>query len=104
MVHVVRLVLFLLVNLAGWFAIPLVINLAHMLNVYPDLPNEDLLYNFGFLLLKAGPWVWVASAFMSVGYFFTRGELRIWLLLAPMYVPTIYSVLVITYFNFVKVV
>jgi hypothetical protein len=101
MVHVVRLVLFLLVNVAGWFVIPLVINLAHIMNVYPDLP-EDLLHTFAILLLVAGPWVWVAAALASVGYFFTRGELHIWLLLAPMYVPLVYSVLVITYFNFVK--
>src|SRR4051812_13976861 len=102
MVHVVKLILFLLVNLAGWFVIPLFINLAHMLNVYPDLP-EELLHTFAIMLLQIGPWIWVAAAMASVGYFFTRGELRIWLLLAPMYVPAIYSTLVITYFNFVKI-
>lgn len=103
MVHVVKLVLFLLINVAGWFAIPLAINLAHMMNVYPDLPDGAALHEFAVMLLGVGPWVWVAAALASVGYFFTRGELRAWLILAPLYVPTIYAILVITYFNFVKI-
>jgi hypothetical protein len=103
MVHVVKVILFAMICVAGFYVIPLVTNLSIMLNVYPSLPDGELVQSFAFWLFTGGIGMWLLASIASVGYFFTRGELRIWLLLGPMYVPAVYGILVITYYNFVKV-
>jgi len=100
MLHVVRILLFLLVNAAGYLSILLLSNGAIKMGVYPDmltLQDRDM---FETWLFGGGLWVWIASAFVSIGSFFTIGTMRNVLLLAPLYMTGSYVTLVILYFYF----
>ncbi len=101
--NLIKIVLFLLVNAAGWFTVPVVINLAVKLGRLPDVATTRPEYfeTYQFLLLGMAIPVWAIAALFSIGYFFATREARAWLLLAPIYVPALYSVGIITYFHFV---
>ncbi len=99
--HIVRVLLFLMVNAGGFYAVPALSVLAAMTNTLPDLPPTVSPVTFQLWLFGGGMWAWGAGAVASIGYFFTTGELRSWLLLAPAYVPTIYGLAILAYFHFV---
>ncbi len=99
MLHIVKVLLFLFINLAGYFTIPVLINVAVIMGVFPAVP-DSMQQSFGLWLTGGGMWAWIGSALLSIGYFFAQGELRAWLILAPLYIPAIYSLLVMLYFGF----
>ncbi|MCM2343072.1 MAG: hypothetical protein NDJ24_00760 [Alphaproteobacteria bacterium] len=100
LLNIIKVVLFLLVNAAGYFAVPTIIALAAKFNLIPFVEGPDF-QAFQFLLLTVPIPLWACTAVVSIGYFFTAGELRSWLLLAPLYVTVIYGIGAITYFHFV---
>jgi len=100
MLNVIKVLLFVMVNAAGFFVSSVVINLAVMMNVFPKVPQGPDMESFRTLLMAGSMWVWGASALVSVGYFFVERYTRAWLLLAPLYVPAIYTICVMLYFNF----
>lgn len=100
MLNIIKVTLFVIVNVAGWFTIPVVASLAAKWSFFPQLPPGPHLETFKLWFLGGGMWVWIISALVSVGYFFARDELKNWLLLAPMYGPAIFGVGTLVYFNF----
>ncbi len=101
MLNIIRVLLFIIVNIAGWYTIPVIASIAAKLDVFPKLPPGIHTEAFKLWFLGGGMWVWIICAVISIGYFFTRNELKNWLLLAPMYVTAIYGTAVLLYFNFI---
>lgn len=89
----------MIVNVAGWFTVQVVALLAIKYDLFPQLPPVDTEV-LKWWYFTVGIWVWMASALVSLGYFFTWNELKNWLLLAPMYVTGIYCATTLIYFNF----
>ena len=100
MLNIIRVILFVLVNIVGWFTLQVVGAVAMKIGVFPSLPGEHMEY-FKYWYFYVGLWVWMAAALLSVAYFFIKDELKNWLLLAPMYVTAIYATLAIIYFRFI---
>lgn len=99
--NIIKIVLFLLVNAAGYLAVPTIFVLATKFNLMPMIEREEDLDAMRFLLFTVPIPLWACTALASVGYFVTSGELRSWLLLAPMYVMILFGVGVIGYYHFV---
>ena len=99
--NVITILLFLLVNAAGWYTPAATIVVATMLELLPDVPDSAL-ESYQLLMLAIPIPLWACAALASIGYFFAAApETRVWLLLAPIYVPAIYLIAVITYFHFI---
>ena len=102
MLNIIRVILFVLVNVAGWYAIQIVYIVTTKYGLLPDLKSVDI-PTFQFWYFYVGLWVYMGAAVVSVGYFFVRDELKNWLLLAPMYVTAIYCTATMIYFSFLYV-
>ncbi|MCB9990511.1 MAG: hypothetical protein H6867_03905 [Rhodospirillales bacterium] len=100
MLNIIKVILFVIVNIAGFYVTPVIAHVAIKIDMFPQLPVGEHSEYFKLLYFAGGPWVWIASAVISIGYFFTKDELKNWLLLAPMYLTGIYCTLVLIYFNF----
>lgn len=100
MLQIVKILLFVTVNVAGYFVIPLILGFLFKYDLYPNL-SHDAKEAFQDWLMGGGVWAWIAAAAASVGYFFVQGELRTWLILAPLYVPFIFGMSVVLYFTYV---
>ncbi|QQG36672.1 MAG: hypothetical protein HYS17_02550 [Micavibrio aeruginosavorus] len=100
LLNIIKMALFLLVNAAGYFAIPTVIALAAKFDMLPLVGGTNFQV-YQFLMLTIPIPLWACTALISIGYFFTAGELRSWLLLAPLYTTVLYGIGVIAYFHFV---
>jgi hypothetical protein len=101
MLHIIKIILFLIVNLGGYFAIAILFHLCVMLGVLPQMPTDELQHQFLTWLFGIGTWVWLAAAFISIGYFLVQDKYtRVWLILAPLYVPFIFGIGVMIYFNY----
>ncbi len=100
MIHLIKITLFLITNAVGFYTIPTLINLAVMTDRFPNVPDAQF-EAFQFLIITMAIPVWGAAALVSIGYFFSPASMRPWLILAPIYVPAIYGLSVITYFHFV---
>ncbi len=101
--NLIKIALFLLVNAVGWFTIPLIINMGVIMGLMPNeltIPPEYF-ETYKFLLITMAIPIWALAALVSIAYFFAARDIRTWLLLAPIYVPALYSISVITYFHFV---
>lgn len=103
MIHVIKIILFLITNAIGFYTTPVIINLAVLMGRLPDVAatKPEAFETFQFLLLSMSIPVWGMAALASIGYFLATGSLRPWLILAPIYVPAIYEISVITYFHFI---
>lgn len=99
MQNIIRVILFVLVNVAGWYGIQIIAVLAMKYGIFPQLPAE---YNemLKFWYFGIGMWVLIGSAIVSIGYFFARDEIKNWLLFAPMYITGSYCVATIIYFKY----
>jgi len=99
MVNIIKFILFLLVNAGGYYTIPVIMHVVIMTETYPQLSpvENDMMRHW---LFGIGTWVWVAAAFLSVGYFFVPGKIKVWLILAPLYIPAIYGVSTLIYFTY----
>lgn len=97
---IVQFLLFVIVNAFGFFVVPLIANTAFKFDLVP----ARLAQNDPSILLQAFAYYipfWAVAAVASIGFFFTRGETRAWLILAPLYVPAIYGAAVLIYFHVV---
>jgi hypothetical protein len=104
MLNVIKIILFLLVNIAGYHVIPIMFWIAVTGGLF-SLPSGPALISFQMMLFGIGTWVWIGAALASVGYFFVPSrDLRTWLILAPMYCPAIYGVGVLLYYRFFAVI
>jgi hypothetical protein len=101
--RIMQVLLFLLVNTAGWYMASVIFVMAIKMDVFPHLPDGPLAQKLSLMVLSVSPLVSIASGLISVGYFFARGEARTWLILAPLYIPALYSILVLVYFNYASV-
>ncbi len=100
MIQLIKAILFLLVNVAGYFTIPLLGGVAAKLDQFPSLPPGEhlelfVLWYFGI----GGGWVFGFSALISVGYFVARDSIKHILLFAPMYNTFLFGLGVLIYFN-----
>ncbi len=88
-----------LVNILGFFTFGLVFYIAFFTGNLPaELPEET--QGAFFLSFFGGTlWAWLAGFLISIGYLFVKRPLRRLLLWAPVYVPGIYSILALAYFN-----
>lgn len=100
MINIIKVILFVLVNVAGFYAIPIVGSIAAKIDAMPSLPTATDYNTFKLWFAGGGLWVYGIGALASIGYFFTRDELKHWLLFAPMYLTVIYGVGVLIYFNY----
>ncbi len=105
MVHIVHVILYLLVNIAGFLMIHVVPDIARQLHLYPDYISEvrrealnRAYYTSAFLGLILG------TAASTVYFMVNKKnrELRTWLLLAPLYMTFICAMGVILYFKFFR--
>ncbi len=101
MLNIIKVILFVIVNVAGLYTIPVLANMALKMDVFPSLPPGHHTEVFKFWFLGIGMWVWIACAFVSVGYFFFRNEIKNWLLLSPLFGTAIFGTAVLIYFNFI---
>lgn len=101
MVTVVKLLLFSIVNAVGFYVSAVMANVALMLDSFPHFGSEMARDQFKTVFFGGSMWVWIVAAILSVGYFFVRSaELRVLLILAPVFAPIIYCVSVIAYYKF----
>lgn len=99
MIDVVKIISFLLVNIAGVFLTSVFLTIAMRLGFFPELPQEENFRTFTNLL-SGGMWCWIAGGLASLGYFFTENRMRArWLLFAPLYLPFIYDSAILVYLN-----
>lgn len=99
MLNIVKVILFLLVNLGGFYTIAILVNVSVQLGIFPSMPTTAM-HNDFLNWLGLGTMVWLAAAIVSLGYFFIEDKLRVLLILAPLYVPFIYGICVMIYFNY----
>lgn len=98
--NVIKIALFLIVNAAGFYTVPVVYVLATKFGLMPHIADENLA-SAQMLFFNIGPFIWPAMALVSIGYFFASKEWQPWLLLAPIYVPALYVIALVAYFHFV---
>lgn len=96
----VKFALFIIVNLFGFYVVPLIANTAIKYRLMPDqlLPDQELAMAEALTMYMP---FWAIAAVASIGFFFTRGEMRAWLILAPLYVTAIYGFGILIYFHLV---
>lgn len=100
MIHVIKILLFLGVNTAGFNSAPVTYVLLSKYYLMPDIKPEHAEIA-GNLFLAGGVIVYCVMALLSVGYFFAPREWRTWLLMAPLFVPALYTLGLTAYFHFV---
>ena len=101
MIHLIKIILFLLVNFGGYNVITLTVWITRQIGIYPALPPGIDFEEFNFLLYEGGFLVWALCALVSIGYFIVpHKELRTWLILAPLYGTFLYTAGLMVYFNF----
>lgn len=96
-IKLIQIALFFIVNTFGFFIVPLIANTVIKFDLIPNRLAEypdALFYAFSYHL----PF-WAAAALASIGFFFTRGEIRAWLILAPLYVPALFGFGVLAYYH-----
>lgn len=104
MMNLVKIILFVLVNAAGFNVVPILIHVAIKIDKFPQIPVGPVQDSFSFWLFAMSMIVWGISALISVGYFFTKKtEARTLLILAPLYIPALYGTGVMLYYNFMPV-
>lgn len=101
MLNIIKVILFIIVNIAGFYMIPILASVAAKLDIFPQLPPGTDTEVLKLWFLGVGMWVWIACALISTGYFFTKDELKNWLLLSPMYGTAIYGTAVLMYFSYI---
>lgn len=99
-IKLIKFSLFVIVNLFGFYVVPLIANTAIKFRMMPDqlMPDQELAMSNA---LTAYMPFWALAALASIGFFFTRGEMRAWLILAPLYVTAIYGFGILIYFHLV---
>lgn len=99
-IKLIKFTLFVIVNLFGFYIVPLIYNTGVKFRMMPDqlAPDQELAMSMTF---NAYMPFWALAALASVGFFFTRGEMRAWLILAPLYVTAIYGFGTLLYFHLV---
>lgn len=101
MIQLVKILLFGIVNAAGFTALPILANVAIMLNMHPKFSSAIEQEHFKFYFFGIGTWVWIAAAVLSLGYFFAKSaETRFLLILAPLFAPIIYGVGLMVYAHY----
>lgn len=99
LMNLIKITLFLIVNAAGFYTVSVVYVLATKFGFMPDI-TDQFVDTADLLFFKIGPFIWPATALVSIGYFFAPSDARPWLLLAPIYVPVLYTLSIIAYFHF----
>ncbi|GEM_PF-1690059 len=102
MLNIIKTILFIIVNIAGFYSIAVVGNMAVKIDIYPEFPPETYEYDlFIYWFYFVGMCIWIACALASISYFFMENEWKNWILLSPMFIPGIYGTAVVIYFFFV---
>lgn len=96
--NLIKIALFLIVNAAGFYTVPTVYVLATKFGLMPN--TNEYAETAHLFFFRIGSFVWPAAALLSIGYFFAGKDLRPWLLLAPIYIPALYTIGIIAYFTF----
>lgn len=99
-IKLIKFSLFVIVNLFGFYVVPLIANTAVKFRMMPDQLTPDQEVAFSMALSAYMPF-WALAALASIGFFFTRGEMRAWLILAPLYVTALYGFGTLIYFHLV---
>lgn len=101
MVNVIKILLFAIVNAIGFYTTPIMANVAVMTDSVPKFSSEAAANEFHKLFFAGGGWVWACAAILSVGYFIVKSvEIRMILILAPVFAPILYCVGVLGYYKF----
>lgn len=99
MIDVFRIAKFLAANACGIFITPFILTAAIKFGFFPRLPEGENLPYFESWL-GGGMWLWIVGGLLSIGCFFVEGKkIGQWLLLAPVYLPLIYSIGILVYMN-----
>ncbi len=95
--NISKIALFLIINAAGFYTMATVYVLASKFGIMPNTDSYAELAHMMFF--RIGPFVWPVAAVASIGYFFAAKNVRPWLLLAPIYMPALYTIGTILYFQ-----
>lgn len=98
--NIIKFLLFVIVNLFGWFMVPFIVTSTAKFNLLPDTLNATQTEQMMTMFAMYQP-IWAIAAIASIGFFFTRRELRAWLILAPLYTTAIFGFGVLGYFYLV---
>mgnify|MGYP006196054869 CR=1 FL=1 len=61
MLNIIKIILFLLVNLGGFYTIAILVNVCVQLGIFPSMPNA-VMHNEFLNWLSLGTMVWLAAA------------------------------------------
>ena len=104
MLNIIKVILFVIVNIAGFHTLAIAVGVSAKLGFLPQLPEGYHLETFKFWYFGIGSWVFIGCMLISIAYFFSRSELKNWLLLLPMFGTGIYAFATLIYFNFIYTV
>lgn len=101
MVHLIKILLFGIVNLIGFYTLPILLNVIIMWDLTPSFKTPYDQAQFKHLYMGIGMWIWGAAALTSIAYFVVRSvEIRMLLILAPIFAPLIYGIGLVIYCHF----
>lgn len=95
-----KLILFLLANVAGFYSVPLlIIYILHNTNV-ADLP-PDIKDDVRPFIESGSMMVWMIASALSISYLFiNKNKMKFLFLILPLVSPTIYVFYILNTFNF----
>lgn len=99
MPDIVRILMFVLTNVLGFFAVSLILYGSAAMGLAPESVPDEHKDQFATLYLGGTMWAWLAGMALSLGYFFTNKTFRIFLLWAPVIIPFVYASAVLAFFR-----
>ena len=95
----VKFSILIVVSVAGFYASPILSNLAVMFGLFPDVSGMDSVDMFNLGYFGGIMWAWVLASLIGLGYLFSEGPKRFWFLWAPLYTPVLYAIGALAYFS-----
>lgn len=95
----IQVVIFVLVNLIGFYILPVMINLFIFWDILPDITAAGIQEQFKTYWFAGGMLCWFICALISLTYFFVKGKKRFAFLTAPIYGTILYGLFMVVYFN-----
>jgi len=90
---------FIIANLAGYMSVAVIANFAIQAGIFPEISDPAQMNAFKYWYFGGGTWAFIAGALVSLGWFFVKSKLRFALLLAPLYTPIIFSLVILARFQ-----
>lgn len=100
MPDLLKIIVFLVVALIGFFTVSIVFYIAHFTGAMPEAIPDESLAAFKTTYFGGTLWAWIAGVAVALGSFFVRGKAARWLLLwAPVYIPAGFAIASLWFFR-----